>query len=76
VSVLATDMVMPGLDGAALVWAVRAKLGAPRLPAVLVSGYAEETLRRDLDAATTTTFLPKPYSLKELAAKLEAQPVM
>ncbi|HEY2132377.1 MAG TPA: response regulator [Acetobacteraceae bacterium] len=75
VSVLATDMVMPGLDGAALVWAVRAKLGAPRLPAVLVSGYAEETLRRDLDAAATT-FLPKPYSLKELAAKLEAQPVM
>ena len=79
VSVLVTDMVMPGMDGAALVRAVRAKLGAPRLPAVLVSGYAEETLRRDLDAAATA-FLPKPYSLKELAAKLDelaaAQPVM
>jgi two-component system cell cycle sensor histidine kinase/response regulator CckA len=69
VSVLVTDMVMPGMDGVALVRAVRARLGAPRLPAILVSGYAEATLRRDLDAAETA-FLPKPYSLKDLAAKL------
>jgi two-component system cell cycle sensor histidine kinase/response regulator CckA len=66
---IVTDMVMPGMDGATLVRAVRERLAAPELPAILVSGYAEETLRRDLDA-TATVFLPKPYSLKGLAAKL------
>ena len=69
-SALVTDMVMPGMDGVALVRAVRAALGAPMLPAILVSGYAEETLRRDLDAAATA-FLPKPYSLKALADRLD-----
>jgi two-component system cell cycle sensor histidine kinase/response regulator CckA len=64
-----TDMVMPGMDGGALVRAVRQRLAAPTLPALLVSGYAEETLRRELDA-TATAFLPKPYSLKELVARL------
>jgi two-component system, cell cycle sensor histidine kinase and response regulator CckA len=64
------DMVMPGMDGAALVRAARIRLGQPLLPAIMVSGYAEETLRRDLDSAATV-FLPKPYSLKELAEKLE-----
>ncbi|MBN8890819.1 MAG: hypothetical protein BGP12_15660 [Rhodospirillales bacterium 70-18] len=66
---IVTDMVMPGMDGAALVRAVRQRLGTPALPAILVSGYAEETLRQDVDA-TATVFLPKPYALKELAAKL------
>ena len=66
-----TDMVMPGIDGAALVRMLRERLGAPLLPAILVSGYAQETLRRDLDSAGTV-FLPKPYSLKDLAARLES----
>ncbi len=66
-----TDMVMPGIDGATLVRMLRERLGAPHLPAILVSGYAEETLRRDLGSAGTV-FLPKPYSLKDLAAKLQA----
>ncbi|MCW3475094.1 ATP-binding protein [Limobrevibacterium gyesilva] len=70
VMAIVTDMVMPGMDGATLVRSVRTRLGQKRLPAILVSGYAEETLRRDLDS-TATAFLPKPYSLKELAAKLE-----
>jgi two-component system cell cycle sensor histidine kinase/response regulator CckA len=65
-----TDMVMPGMDGATLVREVRALLDQPNLPAILVSGYAAETLRRELESAGTA-FLPKPYSLKDLAAKLE-----
>ncbi|MDE2574736.1 MAG: response regulator [Rhodospirillales bacterium] len=70
ISAVVTDMVMPGMDGATLVREVRERLEAPTLPAVLVSGYAEETLRRDLDEAATA-FLPKPYSLRDLAAKLD-----
>lgn len=64
-----TDMVMPGMDGAALVRALRERLGRPDLPALLVSGYAEETLRESVDT-TATAFLPKPYSLRDLASRL------
>jgi two-component system cell cycle sensor histidine kinase/response regulator CckA len=67
---MVTDMVMPGIDGATLVRRVRELLDQPNLPAILVSGYAAETLRRELEAAGTA-FLPKPYSLRDLAAKLE-----
>jgi two-component system cell cycle sensor histidine kinase/response regulator CckA len=69
---IVTDMVMPGMDGIALVRAVRERLGNPALPAILVSGYAESALRRDMEAVTTT-FMAKPYTLRELVAKLEAE---
>jgi two-component system cell cycle sensor histidine kinase/response regulator CckA len=72
ITAIVTDMVMPGMDGIALVRAVRERLGNPGLPAILVSGYAESALRRDLEAVTTS-FMAKPYTLKELVAKLEAE---
>jgi len=69
---LVSDVVMPGIDGPALVRQLRARW--PGLPALLVSGYAAETLRRDL-AAEDMRFLPKPYTLKALTAALaEAVP--
>jgi two-component system cell cycle sensor histidine kinase/response regulator CckA len=69
---IVTDMVMPGMDGIAVVRAVRERLGNPGLPAILVSGYAEAALRRDLESVATT-FMAKPYTLKEMVAKLEAE---
>ncbi len=72
IAAIVTDMVMPGMDGIALVRAVRERLGNPGLPAILVSGYAESALRRDLEAVTTT-FMSKPYTLKQLVATLEAE---
>jgi two-component system cell cycle sensor histidine kinase/response regulator CckA len=62
------DMVLPGMDGVAVVRIVRTQ--RPDLPAILVSGYAEETLRRDL-ARDNIAFLPKPYGPKELVARLD-----
>jgi two-component system cell cycle sensor histidine kinase/response regulator CckA len=73
VAAVVTDLVMPGMNGASLVEAVRQLLANPRLPAVLVSGYAAEELRDRLAAAPgsgETRFLAKPYDLKELAATL------
>jgi two-component system cell cycle sensor histidine kinase/response regulator CckA len=67
--VVVTDMMMPGMDGASLVRELRNRPGLGALPAVLVSGYADETLRRELDSAATL-FLPKPYSLRDLAARV------
>ncbi len=71
VSVIVSDMVMPGMDGAALVRAMRARLGMPRLPALLVSGYAEASLRGALADGQGMLFLAKPYALKELVERLE-----
>ena len=62
-SVVVSDVVMPGMDGPALVRAVRRIY--PGIPAVLVSGYAEPVLRQDL-AAADIAFLAKPYATAEL----------
>ncbi|MCX7382175.1 MAG: ATP-binding protein [Alphaproteobacteria bacterium] len=70
VTAVVTDMVMPGIDGAALLRAVRARPGMEDVAAVLVSGYAEEVLRRELETAQTA-FLPKPYRPQELVARVE-----
>ena len=70
ISAIVTDMVMPGIDGAALLRAVRARPGMADVAAVLVSGYAEEVLRRELESAQTA-FLPKPYRPQELVTRVE-----
>jgi len=73
-SVVISDVVMPGMDGPALVRAVRRIY--PGVPAILVSGYAEPVLRQDL-AAADIAFLTKPYAtaeLLDLAARLTAAP--
>ncbi len=68
--VVVSDVVMPGMDGMALVRAIRQL--RPGLPAILASGYAQEAVRDDL-AAEQVAFLPKPYSLKTLLAAVAAQ---
>ena len=60
---IVSDVVMPGIDGPTLVRAVRELY--PALPAILASGYAQDTVRGDL-SAEDIMFLPKPYSLKSL----------
>ena len=68
VAAVVSDVVMPGMDGPALVRRLRETM--PGLPAILVSGYAEESLRRDL-TGERVRFLAKPYALVALAAALE-----
>lgn len=58
-----SDVMMPGLDGLGLVRRLRERW--PALPAILVSGYANEDVRRDLNR-TEMKFLPKPYRLSDL----------
>jgi two-component system, cell cycle sensor histidine kinase and response regulator CckA len=72
VDLLVTDVVMPGLDGPALVTAVRARW--PEMKVIFISGYAEDKLRQGLEngAEGTDMFLPKPFSLKQLAAAVKS----
>ena len=68
ISAVISDVVMPGMDGAALVRALRQT--RPDLPAILVSGYAEAALRRELGGSGVVS-LAKPYALRELVDLLE-----
>ncbi|WP_158287778.1 ATP-binding protein [Falsiroseomonas bella] len=66
---LVSDVVMPGMDGLAL--ASRLRERDPDLPVLLVSGYAEVALGRDLEAERLK-LLPKPYGLADLVAELRS----
>ena len=65
--IVVSDLTMPGLDGAELIQAIR--LLRPGLPAILVSGYADDPLRKRL-AQADILFMPKPYSTKDLVAAI------
>ena len=69
IHLLITDVVMPNMDGPTLVRNVR-KL-SPQTRIIYMSGYAEETFRRNDERAEDLHFLPKPFGLKQLAAKVK-----
>lgn len=64
-----SDIVMTGMDGLALVRAVRERAEDSRLPAILMSGYARPAQRAAL-AAMDAVFLRKPYSVQSLVEAL------
>ncbi|HVJ01951.1 MAG TPA: response regulator, partial [Sphingomonas sp.] len=61
---LISDVVMPSMDGPTMARQIRARY--PDLPILFMSGYAEEQLRRSIDLANVA-FLPKPFSVQQLA---------
>ena len=63
------DLTLPGMDGRALIGALRGRW--PKLPAVLVSGYADSAAQAD-PGGEKMVFLAKPYESNELVAALEA----
>jgi two-component system cell cycle sensor histidine kinase/response regulator CckA len=70
ISAIVSDMVLQGMDGAALVRAVRDQPGHANVPAVLVSGYAEAVVRRET-ADVATAFIAKPYLPRDLVSRVE-----
>jgi two-component system cell cycle sensor histidine kinase/response regulator CckA len=58
-----SDVVMPGMDGPALVQALRQR--QPGLPAILMSGYADAAQRHAM-AASDIRFLAKPFAMLDL----------
>ena len=64
-----SDVVMPIMDGPAMARAIRGVL--PDLPVLFMSGYAEDTFRRGGEKAEELHFLPKPFGLKQLVAKVK-----
>ena len=64
------DMSMPGRSGRNVHAALR-KI-APQLPILLMSGYSDPSLLKELLAMPATAFIEKPFSGDDLATKLRA----
>jgi two-component system cell cycle sensor histidine kinase/response regulator CckA len=69
VDLLITDVVMPRMDGPTLIKEVRAL--HPDMKVIFISGYTEDTFRKRLGDDSDIHFLPKPFSLKQLATKVK-----
>ncbi|ESZ56793.1 MULTISPECIES: cell cycle histidine kinase CckA [unclassified Mesorhizobium] len=65
VDIVVSDVVMPEMDGPTLLGELRKR--QPDIKFVFVSGYAEDAFARNLPPDAQFGFLPKPFSLKQLA---------
>jgi two-component system cell cycle sensor histidine kinase/response regulator CckA len=64
-----TDVVMPQMDGPTLYKHIRERW--PNMKVIFVSGYTEDRLREQFTSGETIYFLPKPFTLKQLAGKVK-----
>jgi signal transduction histidine kinase/CheY-like chemotaxis protein len=68
-----SDVMMPGLDGFELLHALRGEAATREMPIVLLSARAGEEARIEGLRAGADDYLVKPFSAKELIAKVESQ---
>ena len=64
-----SDVVMPEMDGPTLLKELRKRNKDAKV--IFISGYAEDAFKKNLDQDETFVFLPKPFSLKQLAAAVK-----
>jgi two-component system cell cycle sensor histidine kinase/response regulator CckA len=69
VDLIISDVVMPEMDGPTMLKVIREKM--TDLKIIFVSGYAEESVRRDIEDDQSVDFLPKPYSLDQINSKVK-----
>jgi two-component system cell cycle sensor histidine kinase/response regulator CckA len=72
VDLVVSDVVMPEMDGPTLLKELRKR--NPALKIIFVSGYAEEAFEKSLppeDGRKQFSFLPKPFTLKQLVAAVK-----
>jgi len=69
IDLVVSDVVMPELDGPSLLRELRKT--RPGLKIIFVSGYAEDAFAKNLPEGETFHFLPKPFSLKQLATAVK-----
>lgn len=71
VDIFVTDVVMPGMDGPA--WVREALQTRPNVRVIFVSGYAEEDFADAQSRIPNSVFLPKPFTLNDLADTVHRQ---
>ena len=69
INLIVTDVMMPGMDGHTLVQFVIQEI--KDIKVIFISGYAENVIPGGITPESGFEFLPKPFSLKDLAAKVK-----
>jgi two-component system cell cycle sensor histidine kinase/response regulator CckA len=69
VDLVVSDVVMPEMDGPTLLKELRKR--NPELKIIFVSGYAEEAFEKSLPKGEQFSFLPKPFTLKQLVGAVK-----
>jgi two-component system cell cycle sensor histidine kinase/response regulator CckA len=69
IDLVISDVVMPEMDGPALLKRLRAH--KPDIKFIFISGYAEDAFKGAITENEQFAFLPKPFSLKQLAAAVK-----
>jgi DNA-binding NarL/FixJ family response regulator len=71
--VVVCDIMMPRLDGIALLAEVRARPALTRLPFIFLTGLADRTSQRNGMNGGADDYLTKPFAPEELFAAIEAR---
>ena len=71
VDLVVSDVIMPEMDGPTLLKELRKS--KPDLKFIFVSGYPDDAFKKSLDDGADYAFLPKPFTLPQLAAKVKEQ---
>ncbi|MBI1340174.1 response regulator [bacterium] len=71
IDLLISDVVLPGMDGPALFREARPHLRGARV--MFISGYAERDLAKALEEERAISFLPKPFTLRQLAERVKSE---
>lgn len=69
IEIIVTDVIMPGQDGPSMVKEVWTQY--PEIDVIFISGYAEDALVKMEGSEKEYSFLPKPFTLKQLAEKVK-----
>jgi two-component system cell cycle sensor histidine kinase/response regulator CckA len=65
-----SDVVMPEMDGPTLLKELRRRGVGTKI--IFISGYAKDAFAKNLEGHSDFDFLPKPFSLKQLAAAVKS----
>ncbi|MBI5511714.1 MAG: diguanylate cyclase [Deltaproteobacteria bacterium] len=73
VDVVLSDVVMPNLDGIALLRAIRQQRSLEALPVILVTSETESDIRTKSFEAGASDYLTRPFSPAELVTRVQVQ---
>ena len=69
IDLVISDVMMPEMDGPSMLKQLNQLKGEMKV--IFISGYAEDAFEKNLDQNQHFVFLPKPFSLKQLAATVK-----
>lgn len=68
-NVIVSDVIMPGMNGPEMIKRILPQY--PKVKVIFISGYAEDAFAESFGEDFQFNFLPKPFTLKQLAGKVK-----